>query len=236
MFTLSSVNAVLNALVIGIFMPDKVIVLYEFSGAAVAYGSKWCYLIYVAIPLIISGSLLISEKMSKKSNPASPPDSDKPDDEDDSTNALDEFLTGNTPHKDNISVLCIWFFAILSWVMTGIALNNIENVSIILPSIIVIMLSAATIFMTSLHGSSSSTSISGIHLKWLENKEVICKKSNRFSLYAGMLSGMLGVCLAAWSLVISNNIPNCIAIAQLVLVAFIFPILYSYILYKKSEK
>ena len=226
MFTLSCVNAVLNALVIGIFMPGRVIVLYDFLGAAAAHGSKWCYLLFVAIPLIISGSLLISEKMSKKSKTAP----EQKNDEENPTNALDEILNGNTPHKDNIAMISIWFFAIISWVMTGISLNNIENISVILPSIIVIMLSAATIFMTSLYANSSSTSISGIHLKWLDNNEPIRKRANRFSLYAGLFSGMFGVCLSAWSLVISNNIPNCIAIAQLVLIAFILPISYSYIL------
>ena len=211
-------------------MPSEVIVLYEFSGAAAVYGSKWCYLIFVAVPLIISGSLVISERLSKKTSAL--PDSDKPDEEN-PTNALDEILTGNTPHKDNIAMISIWFFAIISWVMTGIALNDIENISIILPSIIVIMLSAATIFMTSLYGNSSSKSVCGLHLKWLKNNEAVCKRANRFSLYAGLLSGMFGVCLAAWSLVISNNMPNCIAVAQLVLIAFIFPISYSYILHKK---
>ena len=236
MFTLSCVNAVLNALVIGIFMTGKVIVWYGFSGAAVAHGSKWCYLVYVAIPLIISGSLLISERMSKKSGvtAGADSDSDKPDEED-PTNALDEILTGNTPHKDNIGMISVWFFAIISWVMTGIALNNIENISIILPSIIVIMMSAATIFMTGLYANSSSPSICGIHLKWLDNSEVICKRANRFSLYAGLLSGMFGVCLSAWSLVISNNIPNCVAVAQLVLFAFVLPIFYSYVIHKKSQ-
>ena len=213
MFTLSGVNAVLNALVIGIFMPSRVIVLYDFLGAAAAHGSKWCYLLFVAIPLIISETA--PEQKNDEENP---------------TNAIDEILNGNTPHKDNIAMISIWFFAIISWVMTGISLNNIENISVILPSIIVIMLSAATIFMTSLYANSSSTSISGIHLKWLDNNEPIRKRANRFSLYAGLLSGMFGVCLSAWSLVISNNIPNCIAIAQLVLIAFILPISYSYIL------
>ena len=235
MFTLACVNAVLNALVIGIFMPSEVIVLYDFSGAAAVHGSKWYYLFFVAVPLIISGSLLIFEKMSKKSSAVSDPYSDKSDEEN-PTSALDEILTGNTPHRDNIAMISIWFFAIISWVMTGIALNNIENISVILPSIIVIMLSAAAIFMTSLYGNSSSKSVCGLHLKWLDNNEIVCKRANKFSLYTGLFSGMFGVCLSAWSLVISNNIPNCIAVAQLVLIAFIFPILYSYILHKKLSK
>ena len=124
MFTLSGVNAVLNALVIGIFMPSRVIVLYDFLGAAAAHGSKWCYLLFVAIPLIISGSLLISEKVSKKSKTAP----EQKNDEEHPTNAIDEILNGNTPHKDNIAMISIWFFAIISWVMTGISLNNIENI------------------------------------------------------------------------------------------------------------
>ena len=225
MFTLSCINAVLNTLVIGIFMAENVIILYAPNGAAAIYGSRWFYLLFAAIPIIISGILVlldsIPEKTGNNQKSYSPED-------DDTTNALDEILTGNTKHKDNIAMICIWFFAILSWVMTGIALNNIENISVILPTIIVIMLSAATIFMTSLYSNLSSASISGIHLKWLENDPVSCKKANRFSLYIGVLSGMMGVCLAAWSLVISNNIPNCIAVIQLVLAAFVLPIIYAY--------
>lgn len=234
MFTLSCVNAVLNALVIGIFMPDEVIVLYNLLGAAVAYGSKWFYLIYVAVPVIISGALLLSEKITKKSSDDSSAGGDKSDDEV-TTNALDEILNGNTPHKDNIGMIAIWFFAIISWVMTGIALNNIENVSIILPSIIVIMLSAAAIFLTSLQGSSpASDSVVGVRLKWLKDNSENCKRANKFSLYTGLFSGMIGVCLAAWSIFVSNNIPNCIAVAQLAAVAFILPIVYSYLICRKK--
>jgi len=225
MFTLSCVNAVLNTLVIGIFMTEKVIIMYAPSGAAAVYGSKWFYLIFAALPLLISGILLLLDKFSKKSGSA---DKSETSEDDELPNALDEILTGNTQHNDNIAMVCIWFFAILSWVMTGIALNNIENISVILPSIIVIMLSAATIFMTSLYSNLSSASISGIHLKWLENDTVLCKKANRFSLYTGVLSGMIGVCLAAWSLVVSNNIPNCVAVIQLVFSAFVLPIVYAY--------
>ncbi len=230
MFTLSCVNAVLNALVIGIFMQDKVIVLYELTGAAAAYGSKWVYLIFVAIPLLISGSLLMFDRMSGGSNDDKK--TDKPDDE--STSALDEILSGNSQHNDNIAMVCIWFFAIISWVMTGIALNNIENISVILPSIIVIMLSAATIFMTSLYSGSTAAFVGGVQIAWLKNDKDKSRRVNRFSMYSGMLSGMLGVCLAAWSLVISKNIPNCIAIAQLVLFSFVLPLAYSYLIKPKK--
>lgn len=230
MFTLSCINAVLNTLVIAIFMPHDVIMLYNISGTAVAYGSRWTYLLYVAIPVLISAVLLIVEKVTKKE--AQSEDNNKSDDE--SLNALDEILTGNTPHNENIAMIFIWFFAIISWVMTGIALNNIENISVIMPSIIVIMLSAAAIFMTGLNGGSSSSTLCGIHLKWLDNNEIKGKLANRFSMYMGMLSGMVGVCLSAWSLVISNNIPNCIAVVQLLLAAFVLPIAYSYNICRKN--
>ena len=207
MFTLSGVNAVLNAMVIGVFMDSEVIVLYNIAGTAAFYGSKWWYLLFAAIPLLISGSLLAFERMKSKNEKKSDPEENNGTNEnsaecdaEDTTNALDEILTGNTPHSDNIGMIFTWFFAVISWVMTGIALNNIENISIILPSIIVIMLSAAMIFITGLYSSSLSASVCGIKLKWLENNEKLSKKSNRFTMYMGMLSGMAGVCLAAWSL------------------------------------
>ena len=237
MLTLSSVNAVLNALVIVIFMPKEVIVLYSFDGSAVLYGSRWMYLIPLAIPLIISGSFLLAENFSDNKKTKISDNSKKTDDEEsdeDTTNPIDEILTGNTLHSDNLSMVFTWFFAILSWVLTGIALNNIENVSIIMPSIIVVMLSSVIIFMTSLHSNTAPDSICGIKLSWLETGEELRRKSNKFSMYTGVLSGMFGVCLAAWSLVISNNIPNLIALLILVVCAFVLPISYSYLIYKRN--
>lgn len=239
MFTLSSINAILNALVIAIFMPDEVIVLYGFDGSAFMYGSRWIYLIPLAIPLIISGSFLLAEKLSDNKNQKNSVGSKKTYDDEvdvDTTNAIDEILTGNTLHSDNLSMVFTWFFAILSWVLTGIALNNIENVSIIMPSIIVVMLSAVVIFLASLHSNTSENSICGIKLEWLESSEEVRRKSGKLSMYMGVLSGMLGVCLAAWSLVISNNIPNFIAILIILVFALILPIGYSYAIYKKSNK
>ena len=239
MFTLSSVNAVLNALVIAIFMPSEVIALYGSDGMAFLYGSRWVYLIPLSIPLIISGSFLIAEKISgkKKSKGSGNPKKTGDEENDEyTTSAIDELLTGNTPHSDNLLMMFTWFFAILSWVLTGIALNNIEDISIIMPSIIVVMLSAVMIFMTSFHSSAASNSICGIKLKWLDSNEEVRKKSNRFSMYMGVFSGMFGVCLAAWSLVISNNIPNFVALFILIVLSLILPIIYSYIIYKMNLK
>ena len=229
MFTISSLNAALNALVIWIFMPDDVFIIYGLSGVALMRGSRWFYLIYVVIPLLISGSLWFSERFSKRAAETS-------DEEDETTNAIDEILTGNTLHSDNVGMGFTWFFAIISWVMTGIALNDISTISVIMPSIIVIMLSAVMIFVTSLYSSVSRSSVCGIKLKWLEDNETAQVKTNRFSLYMGLLSGMAGVCLAAWSLVISNNIPNCVAILQLLFFAFGLPILYSRVVCRNSTK
>lgn len=236
MFTLSTVNAVLNALVIGIFMPKDVIVLYGIDGLAKAYGSRWFYLIFVAVPLIISGGLLIAEKLSQKdsSDMTDSTESDSVGDRDTSS-AIEDMLGGKTLHSDNVGMICTWFFAIISWVMTGIALNNMENIGVILPSIIVVMFSAATIFLSSIYSSSKPNSIVGFKLKWLEGKEELSRKAGSFSLYAGVMSGMLGVCLAAWSLVISNNLPNCLAIIELVLVSVVSPIVYSYMISKGSH-
>jgi len=239
MFTLSCVNAILNALVIAIFMPHEVIALYGLDGSAFKYGSRWFYLIPLAIPLLISGSLLIAEKFSSKQTSAeSQPDKTDSDEieNEDTTNAIDVILTGNTPHSDNLGMVFTWFFAVLSWVLTGIALNSIENISVIMPSIIVIMLSAVMIFMTSIYSNASPDSVCGIKLSWLKDNIAVQKKSGRFSTYMGVLSGMLGVCLAAWSLVVGNNIPNCIAVVILVIFAFVLPIFYSYIIEKRINK
>ena len=219
-FTLSSVNAILNTLVIAIFMPEDVIVLYEFNGVAKAHGSKWFYLIYIAIPLIISGFAFLSDKFKKKSlNETVKKETE--DDEISGERAFEEMLNGKSRHSDNLCMLLTWFFAIIGWVMTGIALNNIENIGVILPSIIVIMLSAVMMFLTGIYSNASPNSIGGIYLKWLKDDEVTRKKANTFSFYMGVLSGMVGVCLAAWSLVVSNNTPNCLAVILLVVVGLV---------------
>ncbi len=220
-FTLSTINAVLNLMVIGIFMPGLVITLYGSNGGALLHGSKWFYAIYALIPVLISGIFLIVQP--KKSG------------EDSDQSAIDEFLSGKSRKSDNIDMLCTWFFAVISWVMTGLALNDIENIGVILPSIIVVMLSAFIIFTSSLSGSGEKAQICGVDVKWLTGKTEAIKRTKRLSMLLGVMSGMVGVCLAAWSLVINNNIPNCIAVLELLVIAFMIPLLYSRKAGKNSE-
>ncbi len=234
-FTLSAVNAVLNLMVIGIFMPDEVITLYGPAGLAQLHGSKWFYLIYAAIPLVISGVFRLTEIINNKSDGGS---AGEPEEEPDGseTSAVDEFLSGRSRKSDNADMLCTWFFAVISWVMTGLALNKIENIGVIMPSIIVVMLSAFIIFASSLYGGGDKAVICGIEVKWLEGNAQALKRSKRISTMLGVMAGMVGVCLAAWSLVVNNNIPNCIAVIELLFIAFLTPLLYSYSASKKRSK
>ena len=226
-FTLSSVNAVLNALVIAIFMEPEIIVLYKPDGTPGIMGSRWWYLVYVALPVLVSAlfsiKVIAKEKANAKQN------------KDQSSDPIEVILYGKLPHNYNTLMMIVWILAIISWIMTGIALNNIENISVILPSIIVIMLSAVTVFITSIYNSAAPNSVCGIKLKWLEHNKKAARRANKTSMYLGVMSGMIGVLLAAWSLVISSNLPNCIAIAELVLASYIVPITMSYFLSKKSK-
>ena len=155
-FTLSSVNAVLNALVIAIFMEPEIIVLYKPDGTPGIMGSRWWYLVYVALPVLVSAlfsiKVIAKEKANAKQN------------KDQSSDPIEEILYGKLPHNYNTLMMIVWILAIISWIMTGIALNNIENISVILPSIIVIMLSAVTVFITSIYNSAAPNSVCGIKL------------------------------------------------------------------------
>lgn len=219
-FTVAVVNAVLNLMVIGIFMPAEVITLYALTGAAVMWGSKWFFGIYAAVPLMISGIFLLADKSGQ--------------DEDEEGNALDDFLEGKSGRAENIDILLTWIFAVISWVMTGLALNNIENIGVIMPSIIVVMLSVFVLFTSSLYSGSDVCRICGINAAWLEGRPEAIKRSHRLATLLGIMSGMIGACLAAWSLIVNNNLPNCVAVAVLLAAAFIVPLAYSKSLAKKS--
>ena len=66
MFTLSTINAFLNVVVIAVFMQNEVIVLYGADGGAYKYGSRWFYLLFVCVPWLISGALFIKEVLNRK--------------------------------------------------------------------------------------------------------------------------------------------------------------------------
>ena len=125
MFTLSSINAFLNVLVIAVFMQDNVIVLYGADGSAYKYGSRWFYLLFVCVPLLISGALFIQEVLNRKKSVQTEQTAES---DDETTDVIDEILQGKTQHSDNVGMLFTWSFAIISWVMTGIALNEIQNI------------------------------------------------------------------------------------------------------------
>ena len=228
-FTLSTVNAVLNLMVIGIFMPDEVITFYGLTGAAVLHGSKWFYLIYAAVPLIISGVFLAVGAVKGRGSAAENDNENEKDDMDDDSdsNAIDDFLSGKSRKSDNVDMLCTWFFAVISWMMTGFALNSIENIGVIMPSIIVVMLSAFIVFTAALYSGGDKFQICGVDVKWLDDCEHARRRSQRLSMLFGVMSGMVGVCLAVWSLVLNNNTPNCIAVAELLVFAFLIPLMYS---------
>lgn len=220
-FTVAVVNAVLNFMVIGIFMPPEVITLYGLTGAALMWGSKWFFGIYAAVPLMISGIFMLFDKSEY--------------DEDENSSALDDFLAGKSERAENTDILLTWIFAVISWVMTGLALNNIENIGVIMPSIIVVMLSVFVLFTSSLYSGSDVCRICGINAAWLADCPDAVKRSHRLATLTGIMSGMIGVCLAAWSLVVNNNLPNCIAVAVLLIAAFIVPLAYSKSLAKKAK-
>ncbi len=227
-FTLSTINAVLNALVIAIFMEPEIIVLYKLDGTPGIKSSRWWFLIYVVLPLIVSAIFFIRDRIRERADSKQRSDS--------SNDPIEDLLSGKLPQNYNTLLMTVWILAIISWIMTGIALNNIQNISVIIPSIIVIMLSAVTIFITSIYNSAAPNSVCGIKLKWLEHNKKAARRANKISMYLGVMSGMIGVLLAAWSLVISSNLPNCIAIAELVTVSYVLPISVSYVLAKKNKR
>ncbi len=213
--TLAAVNAILNIMVIGIFMPSEVITLYSLSGIAAVYGSRWLYAFYAIVPVLLSGVFFALDSRQKGE-----------DDESQATE-IDDFLSGNSKRSDNADMVCTWFTAVISWIMTGVALNNIENIGVIMPSILVVMISAFVIFTSSMYNGEEYFQICGIHVKWLDSDIDAKKRAKRLTMLTGVTSGIVGVCLAAWSLIINNNIPNCLAVLQLLLLSFIVPLLYS---------
>ena len=225
-FTLTSVNAVLNALVIALFMEPEIIVLYKLHGTPGITGSRWWYLLYVMLPVVVSAVFSYKDFLKEKASAKQ---------EELSSDPIEDILYGKLPHNYNTLLMAVWILAIISWIMTGIALNNIDNISVILPSIIVIMLSAVTVFITSIYNNAAPNSVCGIKLRWLDHNKKAARRANKLSMYLGVMSGMIGVLLAAWSLVVSSNLPNCIAIAELLIVSYIIPIFLSYILSKKNN-
>lgn len=228
-FTLSMVDVVLNLMVIGIFMPTDVITLYGLDGVAVSHGSKWFYAVYALLPLVVSGIFLIVDIAAGRGSAGGK------NEDDEQPSAIDEFLAGKSRKSDNADILCTWFFAVISWVMTGLALNEIENIGVIMPSIIVVMLSAFVIFTSALYSGGDKLLICGVDVKWLDDLPKARRRTQRLSMLLGVMSGMIGVCLAAWSLVINNNLPNCIALLEMLAAAFLIPLLYSRSQSKKNN-
>ncbi len=240
LFTLAAIDTVLNMLVVLIFMQPEVVVLYGISGHAFVYGSKYIYLLMAALPAAFAGIMLLIQQHSQvrsNDNADEGNDMEQSDDVDDisaTTVAIDEMLK-STEHGNNWTMVLTWFFAVISWVLTGIALNDIEYVGVIIPSIIVIMLSAFTIFFSSFYRDDAPRSVVGIRLRWLDDNEQLRHRTNHLSFYCGVMGGLVGVCLAAWSLVVSSVLPNCLAIVILLVMAALIPIVYSYSIYRKNK-
>ena len=207
-FVLSILNCIAVIAVIACCMPATVATHFNYKGEADAWGSKWNYIMFAFMPLILS---VIYEIYRKKSGNAK----------------------GNQAIEDKLIPLTSLFFVALGWLM--IPLSDADQMTLQAGSGVFIILGILMIILSNYMGKMRPNRTLGVRIPWTLKNETVWKKTHRLSGFTGVaggavltVSGIIGLFSREDAFVFGMV---GLVIALILLVGI--PMVYSWLLYKK---
>ncbi len=193
------------------FMPDTVAVHFDMNNNADRWGSKYELLILPAIILLIGiVFLLVAKHLDKK--------------EEHGNNNYNIFIT--------TSIVILAIFNVLTYFTLYIAFMDIQGFdasNIDLFSLITLLFGFAFIIIGNVMPKAKMNHFLGLRTKWSMSSEDVWKKSQRFSGYSAIITGVVMVVV---SVVINGPLCLFVFIALLLVMAIVDTV-YSYIASKK---
>ena len=210
-FWLSTISAIALVAVIATVLPDSVPIRYGVSGEAAVWGSKWTYVLFALLPLLIA----ISYEIYRKKVP-------------DSTNQKIE---------ERIVPVLPYVFIALGWLFIPAAAAETGSMDVRLLCGICLLLGLLMVYISNLSGKIQQNRHLGIRLPWTLSDETNWKKTHRLGGFTGTVGGII---MAAGAIIGMFNPDQantwCVGsiLIGVVLVAFI-PMIYSFMLHVKSK-
>lgn len=205
---LSILNCAAIIAAIACCMPDTVATHFNVKGQADAWGSKWNYIMFAFLPLILS---VTYEIYRKKSNNAK----------------------GNQALEDKLIPLISVAFIALGWLM--IPFSSVDSMNLHAGGGVFMTFGVLMVILSNYMGKIQPNRRLGIRIPWTLNNEIVWRKTHRLAGFTGMAGGFILTAGGAVSMFNSEKafaIGFCALIPAIILTVLV-PIIYSYILYKK---
>lgn len=169
------INFCAIALIIALAVPAVVPIHFGISGAADSWGSKWIYLIFAAVPLILEIIYLVYAHKNT---------------------ARDEH---NRPYERRVAVVIEYIFILINWGF--LAIINIGTTQLSPRHLLLItslILGGTLVIMCNIYGKIKQNRYFGVRTKATLANERIWNLTNRASGYVGFGAGIL---LIVWSFI-----------------------------------
>lgn len=205
----SILNCIAIIAAIACWMPDTVATHFNYKGEADAYGSKWNYIMFAFLPLILSA---VYEIYRKKSNNAK----------------------GNQALEDKLIPLISLVFVAIGWLM--IPFNNVEQMNPNAGGGIFIVFGLLMIILGNYMGKIKQNRYLGIRIPWTLKNETVWKKTHRLGGFTGVAGGLVLTLSGVIGLISPENafLIGMVGLFISITLVVIVPFVYSYILYKKT--
>jgi len=207
---LSAVNLFAMIAVIACCLPDTVATHFNYKGEADAFGSKWQYLMFAFLPVILS---VIYEIYRKKSNNA----------------------RGNQSLEDKLIPFIALFFVVIGWIM--IPLNNAEQMNLQAGGSVFIIFGILMIVLSNYMGKIQPNRTLGIRIPWTLKDETVWKKTHRLSGFTGMVGGII-LTLSGFIGLFMHKSAFAVGMVGMffaIILAIIVPCVYSWLLYRNIK-
>ena len=210
LLTISVLNAVLLGIVISFSEKNIVSTHFGLAGNADSWGSKWTYLLFGLIPLVLEFVYLYYRKYSEKEP---------------------ELQKNKNIEEKTIPVIILLFIA-MGWIFTSVALfgEGELNNSIYL---ITIIFGILMIYISNFYGKLSQNRRFGIKVPWTLKDETVWNKTHRLGGYLGVVGGVILVFSGVFGMALNNYYIAGYGFIASMFFIVIIPIIYSAFLYSK---
>ena len=201
------------------YLPDRVAMHFDVSGAVDRYGSKYEMFIFPLVLIIINVAFELAFKRK-----AAESDSDR-----DIQSAKSNFKVSAVSATALSLVMVPLNFGMLYLAFLGA--DSVESMPFDMMGIISALLGFAIIVMGNYMPKTKANSLVGFRCKWTKYNEVTWQKSNRFGAYvmiaAGAISSLCGI--------VVGGMPSIILLFSSLIVATAASLIYAYVIYKKES-
>lgn len=206
------VSAAVLGLVIFLHEGDTVPTHYGISGAADAYGSKWIYLMFAAIPFIIIGVMALLER-----------------------SAADKTKLAST-YSRAFSGLTLLFIA-MGWLFTVSALSGAEQAqALMLPGLLLVM-GAFYCWLSPALKDAQPNRLVGIRTAATLSDAEVWHQTHAMAAKSGWLGGLMMMAEAVMTMLIPQAAPIILPIGLLsAIICWIIPAVYAQRLAKDKAK